>query len=492
MNIKNIKGHPFSNFSAEEEKQLLKDIFYEPSYYKELRDVVLNGASRLLVGQRGFGKSVTIYSLYKDLAFQKTLPILIHKYDGIPVEKNESDFLCVILKAITNEIAKHLFTNNEGRRKLNDYQKNKLSFFIQLFYDPSTASYYIEKAKEIKNIKRGIWIRSFFNKNLKAINIILSCAQSFTSTLLRESLQIPAVDSTTEMVKSFLHEVDVPKIESVKWSEIVLLSTDTLKEYLTILIDITKTIGFNSIAILFDGIDEYKLVSSDAVAVTKFTEGILRDTQLLYTDNLSIVFSLWSEVKNSLNTKGVRFDKFPEIHIDWTDGELESLINKRLLHFSENKLHPLTLEQLVGDQTYRNQILELANKSPRSLIDLLHNISYKETNEDVVSFSARAIADGIMVYCKTFDYISLCPLHFKDDYMSWLNKLLSIRLCDFSLEQMATSLNLKTKTSTPQTYILELKKRGLVSLTEGVDGNNIYKIVDPRLRYLVSKGITEL
>lgn len=492
MSIKNIKGHPFSNFSAEEEKQLLKDIFYEPSYYKELRDVVLKGASRLLVGQRGFGKSVTIYSLYKDLASQKTLPILIHKYDGIPVEKNESHFLCVILKAITNEIAKHLFVENERRRKLSNYQKDKLSFFIQLFYDSSTAGYYIEKAKEIKKIKRGIWLRSFFNKNLKAINTILSCAQSFTSTLLRESLQIPVVNNTTEIVKSFLREVDIPKIESVKWSEIVLLSTNTLKEYLTILIDITNTIGFNSIAILFDGIDEYSLVSSDAVTVTKFTEGILKDTQLLYTDNLSIVFSLWSEVKSSLNTKGVRFDKFPEIHIDWTDGELESLIDKRLLHFSENKLNPVKLETLVGSQMYKNQIMELANKSPRSLIDLLHKISYKEINENVVSFSPGAIAEGIMVYCKTFDYISLCPLHVKDDYMSWLNKLLSIRLCDFSLEQMAIALNLRTKTNTPQTYISELKKRGLISLTESIDGNTIYKIVDPRLRYLVSKGITEL
>ena len=259
-----------------------------------------------------------------------------------------------------------------------------------------------------------------------------------------------------------------------------------------ILIDITNTIGFNSIAILFDGIDEYSLVSSDAVTVTKFTEGILKDTQLLYTENLSIVFSLWSEVKSSLSTKGVRFDKFPEIHIDWTNEELESLINKRLLHFSENKLHPVTFEQLIENKIYKTQILELANKSPRSLIDLLHKISYKETNENVVSFSNEAIVEGIMVYCKTFDYISLCPLHVKDDYMSWLNKLLSIRLCDFSIEQMAAALSLKTKTTTPQTYISEFKKRGLISLTESIDGNNIYKIADPRLRYLVSKGITEL
>ena len=490
MNIKNIKDHPFSNFSAEEEKKFINDIFYEPNYYKELRDIVLNGSSRLLVGQRGFGKSATIYSLFKDLPSQKALPILIHKYDGIPIENNESYFLCVILKAITNEIAKYLFTNKRGRSRLTDYQKDKLSFFIQLFYDSNTASYYIEQANEIKKIKRCIRIRSLFNKNLKAINAILNCAQSFTSTLLRESLQIPIVNNTTEIVKSFLQEVNVPKIESVKWNEIVSLSLNTLKEYLHILIGITNTIGFSSIAVLFDGIDEYSLISSNSISVTKFTENILKDTQLLYTDNLSIVFSLWSEIKYSLNAKGVRFDKFPEIHIDWTDEELELLINKRLLYFSEDKQHPVTLDQLVKDSTFRNQILKLANKSPRSLIDLLHKISYKETKDDITSFSTGAIADGIMDYCKSFDYISVCPLNLKDDYKNWLNKLLSIRLCNFSIEQMMASLNIKNNTA--QNYISELKKRGLVVLTDGIEGDNIYKIVDPRLQYLVSKGITEL
>lgn len=490
MSIKNIKNHPFSNFSAEEEKKFLKDIFFEPNYYRELHDVIIDGSSRLLIGQRGFGKSATIYSLIRDLPNQNVLPILIHKYDGIPIENNESHFLCVILKNITNEIAKFLFTNKDGRRKLTDYQKDKLSFFIQLFYDSSTSSYYIEKAKEIKKIKRCIWILSLFNKNLKVINTILNCAQSFTSTLLRESLQIPIVDNSTEIVKSFLHEVKVPKIESVKWNEIVSLSIGTLKEYMKILVDITTTIGFNSIAVMFDGIDEYSLVSSDTITVTKFTGNILKDTELLYTDNLSIVFSLWSEVKYALNSNGVRFDKFPEIHIDWTNSELESLIDKRLLHFSKDKYNPVTLKQLVVDTMSKNQILELANKSPRSLIDLLHKISYKETRECVDSFGTEAIADGIMDYCKSFDYISLCPLDYKDDFRNWLNRLLSIRLCDFSIEQMTTSL--KIKSNTAQTYISEFKKRGLLALSEDIEGNNIYKIVDPRLRYIVSKGITEL
>lgn len=46
-------------------------------------------------------------------------------------------------------------------------------------------------------------------------------------------------------------------------------------------------------------------------------------------EGLSIVFSIWSDAKRSLKNKaGVRFDKFEDINIEWSNHELEKLINK--------------------------------------------------------------------------------------------------------------------------------------------------------------------
>ena len=64
------------------------------------------------------------------------------------------------------------------------------------------------------------------------------------------------------------------------------------------MLEIANQIGFDSVVILFDKIDEFKDVNSDVDKVANFARDILQDTELLYTKNLSIVFSLWSERKH--------------------------------------------------------------------------------------------------------------------------------------------------------------------------------------------------
>lgn len=118
---------------------------------------------------------------------------------------------------------------------------------------------------------------------------------------------------------------------------------------------------------MFDKIDEFAAINADVNKVAEFTLQILTDTDLLYTNKLSIVFSLWSEVKRTLNGRGVRFDKFQDIDISWRDEELEHIIDKRLLFYSINKKAPVTLKSLIPFENDRKTILSLAGGSPRSL-----------------------------------------------------------------------------------------------------------------------------
>ena len=127
------------------------------------------------------------------------------------------------------------------------------------------------------------------------------------------------------------------------------------------LIEASKTLGYKSIVVLFDKIDEFPLINSDVDKVTDFTFEVLSDTEFLYADKLSIVFSLWSEVKRSLNKRGVRFDKFKEIDIRWNREELEPLIDKRLKEFSIDKTNPVTLSQLIPNENDKNIAIELSD-----------------------------------------------------------------------------------------------------------------------------------
>ena len=81
--------------------------------YDELIDNAINGASRMLVGQRGLGKSATIHFLFKELKQNQTLPLLITRYDDIPLNNNEPYFLYKIMQSLCNGIAHYLFVNKK-------------------------------------------------------------------------------------------------------------------------------------------------------------------------------------------------------------------------------------------------------------------------------------------------------------------------------------------------------------------------------------------
>ena len=165
--------------------------------------------------------------------------------------------------------------------------------------------------------------------------------------------------------------------------------------------------GVQTCALPIYKIDEFKDVNSDVDRVANFARDILQDTELLYTKHLSIVFSLWSEVKKTLNRQNVRFDKFKDINIEWKTDDLERLINKRLLYYSVDKRNPVTLSSLIPNESDRQLVLKLADSSPRSLIRLLAELYYHETGEDIVSFSPTAISKGLLDFCLKFDYCSL-------------------------------------------------------------------------------------
>lgn len=119
--IQNISDNPFARFSAEEEEDL-RSIFLKPRYYDALKSNARQGNSRILVGQRGLGKSATIHVLFEDLKANKTLPLLITRYEGIPLTNNKGYFLYKILQSLTKRIQSIYIRIQKTPR---NYQRNK-------------------------------------------------------------------------------------------------------------------------------------------------------------------------------------------------------------------------------------------------------------------------------------------------------------------------------------------------------------------------------
>jgi hypothetical protein len=493
--IHNIDKSPFAKYSAEEELEILDEIYYEPRYYNELLELLSSGVSRFVLGQRGQGKSATIYKLFNDLSKNHTLPLLITRYDGIPLTKNENFLLYRIMQAMTIGIAKHLFENKKAKNKLAKLQQERLSFFIELFYDEQCSSTFIDSAKAIRKKKSHNYWSRFFNKNiLGLLNTIINGTVNVTSSLIKSTIGLE--DGNKELVyKEYIKEIEQKSIESHTIEEVANWERDKLLKMLNFLIETAKSLEYESIVILFDKIDEYQEINSDVEKVTDFAIEILSDTDLLYSEKLSIVFSLWSEVKRSLNRRGIRFDKFKEIDIRWRTDELEPLINHRLKSFSIDKSNPVTLLSLIPNENDRKTIIELADHSPRALIRLLgeiYNEDYQEKN--IVSFSATSISKGLITFCTKFDYESQQPSKTgkRSDLINWIERALRIRKHTFSIEDMNQSFSHKTSVSIK--HIEEMIKLGIVkdSYNKTHDGASLYDIVDPKIKYLISRGVMKL
>lgn len=493
--INNLSRSPFAFYSAEEELEFLDEIYYEPKYYNELIELLSSGVSRFILGQRGQGKSATIYKLFNDLSKNHTLPLLITRYDDIPLTQNENYILYSIMQTMTMGIANHLFENSKSKNKLTRLQQQRVSFFIELFYDEHCSSQFIESAKVIRNKKiKNKW-RQFFNKKLLyTLNTIINGTVHISTSYLKQNTGLETGNESF-IFKEYFKTLPEKPINSYSINEVANWDRSKLLGMLNVLIECSKSIGYESIVILFDQIDEFQKINGDVDKVTDFTIEILSDTELLYSDKLSIVFSLWAEVKKSLNKRGIRFDKFKEIDTRWKVSELEPLINKRLTYFSINKLQPVTLEILIPRKEDRKIALELADHSPRSLIRLLGEIyseDYQQNN--LIAFTNEAISNGFIAFCKGFDYESQTPSKQGkgNDLVNWINRLLRLRKTQFSIDDLNNSFTQKSNTSIK--HIETMVKLGLIqeNYMQTTNGDKIYEIVDPKIKFLIGRQIIEL
>ena len=252
--LQNINDNPFARFSAEEEEDL-KSIFYKPRYYDALKSNAKQGNSRILVGQRGLGKSATIHMLFEDLKANKTLPLLITRYDGIPLSNNKGFFLYMIIQSLTKRIAEHLYKRPKDSKKLTKEQKNNLAFLIELFYDEEISEEYLKQARTIKSKKFTNLIRGLFNKHLHIINGVANGAIKITSSIIRQSLGLPEGDSDS-LPMNYFDEIPLSKINSLSMTDVVEKGNEKLLSIIKMLINISSSLGYDSIVVLFDKIDE--------------------------------------------------------------------------------------------------------------------------------------------------------------------------------------------------------------------------------------------
>ncbi len=112
-----FKKNPFSKKSSEQELDFLEEIFFEPNYYATLKDVLASGDSRFIIGQRGHGKSSIINKLFEDLEKDNLLTLKIDRFDSIPISKNETALIELIITSLITKTAIYLEKNPSKKKE---------------------------------------------------------------------------------------------------------------------------------------------------------------------------------------------------------------------------------------------------------------------------------------------------------------------------------------------------------------------------------------
>jgi len=481
--------NPFSKKSSEQELDFLDDIFFEPNYYQTLKNDLSNGDTRFIIGQRGHGKSSIVNKLLEDLEKENIFTIKIDRFDSIPIQKNETAIIKLILKHVVTKLLYYIHANKKVLKRLNISEKEKLSVLLRLFYTTISKHEYASVYNNFQKVKAKNFLIRLFNKwGLIPVNTAASAISTFAATTISKSLGVDSsgAESTYKEYFGEIDEISLEKIDIDKEHN----SKEALKQILDDVLLIIKKTGFNTTAILFDKIDEFQNLDQDVSQIANFTKEILSDTELLMNEKLAIGFSLWSELKAEL-AGSVRFDKFGTIDVRWLSKDLEPLIDKRINYFSINK--NITLSKLILNEDDKKELINLANKSPRDLIIALSEIYQEQSNrnQNVNNFEVHCILQGLINFCIKYDYDSIKPSKAgkNKEILAMINRILAMRLIQFTTKHLTDTFKQSAAQSIGQIKLMIDYK---LIREEEILGANNYEVMDPKIEFLIKRGILKI
>lgn len=137
--------------------------------------------------------------------------------------------------------------------------------------------------------------------------------------------------------------------------------------YLRKLSEIAIKLGYNSVYVLIDRVDETSLTNADAQKAYDFIKPLISDLHVLETPNVAFKFFLWDQVKSYYIADGARPDRVKMYSLNWSVAEIAEMLTARLRAFSGGQVK--TFSEIV-DSNLNIHILAsyVAASSPRDLI----------------------------------------------------------------------------------------------------------------------------
>lgn len=350
-----LKSDPFSSTNAETESDL-ENYFVPPPYFATVLGDPLSPSANVVFAPRGAGKTAQRRMIENSSVAQDDyLCVTYDSFDagGSGVLDNPSidSHLVEICRLITVGVLERLARDGEVD-KLSKRHKQVVKAASELFLARLSAMQYE-----------------------KAINSVKSAGQK-AGDYWRKYGGLLAVGISALMKKAGLDPVQLPD----DLAPSALSADGSARFFYTELLRICLSLGWSSVYILVDKVDETPATATDADAAFRLIRPLLTDLPTLEAKGAAFKFFLWDQTEEAFRTSGGRPDRVHVVTLNWSVQELSLMLTRRLRAYSNGQLDSFNalLCPDVGFDAHR-LLAYMGHASPRDMIRMAAAIVSEQT-----------------------------------------------------------------------------------------------------------------
>jgi hypothetical protein len=447
--------NPFQFSNADKEIDYISEYFIKPDYFEDVYGNPYSPVSSIVYAPRGAGKTAQRIMIEKRAANSQDILTITYTNHDLTEFKTIDDVDLKYHMTFLNRLLLLAFFKRIEDPSLN--YENIFNFHERQFlYKVSRIYLYDTPA-------------SFPNQAISSLKTTKDHAVDIWN-----GFKEPIANVIKQITKAKGVEIDISKIEIDK--KLQLSHKDNFKN----IIELLKKVGYNSILILVDKVDEQNLTGNNPEASFKLISELIKDLELLEIANLSFKFFLWDALKQ-YTVITARPDRVFPYNLKWDWKQIREMLNKRVISYSKGKIK--SFQNMFTDVKLFGRIILFSELSPRDCVRICNRILSEQfkKNPNSALFEEEVVNKSIKEFCneKAAELITN-PSNLK--HLTKTNQV-SFTIEELISRQVAADSPAVRNIINPWTTAEFVKKIGLVS-RKNAKAVNEYAFQDIRLAFI--------